>query len=308
MPLFSDDLPDVLRSGHRQRFKDVPLFTKPQKSRKRALSGSNPVFAPPAKIARTGWKEKHQLPASSPLKPAPKPARALKAPYTRDMAASIVSSPSFNRYKSVDENTTRGRSSTRSSFRFGSNSAAMIASSPPRTPSPPRNRRMAPAEDEDNKDGESTVTNNRRGEDGADLLLYLANSPSPANPSRKLTNRNRNLPSTSVPPSTPPSQHAALPSSMMTTPGGSNALLNNIGTPGQLFNFADFVNVTPSPAQKTWRTPGTAKTSSAAREAARRRLNFDALLPPSPEMGSASLMHKRPNEGLALQLGGDFHS
>ncbi|KAH6653753.1 hypothetical protein BKA67DRAFT_658096 [Truncatella angustata] len=105
-------------------------------------------------------------------------------------------------------------------------------------------------------------------EEGADLLLYLAASPSPAVKSR----------SRMEPPSTPtPRKDMGLPSSMMTTPGGagsSNLLFP--ATPGQPFDFSDFVNITPSPAQKPWRTPrALAKTPMSV---VRRRLTFDEPL------------------------------
>jgi hypothetical protein len=93
------------------------------------------------------------------------------------------------------------------------------------------------------------------------------------------------------PPSTPPSQHALLPT-----------LTPNLGTPGQQFNFADFVNVTPSPAQPAWggRTPGNPGRTPLSTKDARKRLNFDALVPPSTS--SPRLQGKET--GLALQLGG----
>ena len=76
-------------------------------------------------------------------------------------------------------------------------------------------------------------------------------------------------------------------------------------TPGQNFNFADFVNVTPSPAQLSWggRTPGMPKTPGATR-LARRGLNFDAL---APLTGSSKTQHATPtSQGLALELGGEL--
>ncbi|KAJ6071813.1 hypothetical protein N7499_009827 [Penicillium canescens] len=132
-------------------------------------------------------------------------------------------------------------------------------------------------------------------EDGADLLLYLANSPTPARIARGAGNQ-------AFPPSTPPSQHAMLPG-MTPTPGGGG-MFANIGTPGQQFNFADFVNVTPSPAQPAWggRTPGNPGRTPLTTKQARKRLNFDAIVPPStsdPRMGGKET-------GLALQLGGEL--
>jgi hypothetical protein len=94
---------------------------------------------------------------------------------------------------------------------------------------------------------------------------------------------------------------------MMSTPGGGNAGFLGFGasTPGMAFNFADYLNVTPSPAQAAWRTPAGAKTPLAAREA-RRRLNFDGLHPPtgdSPRIGVDSKL-----SGLGMELGGELVS
>lgn len=118
--------------------------------------------------------------------------------------------------------------------------------------------------------------------EGADLLLYLATSPSPAN-SRTLR---------SFAPVTPPAKHSQLPSSMLNTPGNTFGLFN---TPGQNFNFADFVNVTPSPAQGAFGnvTPSLARTPLAAKEA-RRTLTFG-----SPTMA-------RKSAGLGMELGGEL--
>ena len=110
---------------------------------------------------------------------------------------------------------------------------------------------------------------------------------------------------------------------MMTTPGGSGAgfLAFGTATPGMGFNFSDYLNVTPSPAQAAWRTPGgpSAKTPLAAREA-RRRINFDALLPPgaSPSLSSAAGQGNAGGvtaaavvgeaKGLGMELGGELVS
>lgn len=153
--------------------------------------------------------------------------------------------------------------------------SSIISSSPPRTP-PPNHQRLPTSK-----------------QSGADLLLYLANSPS-RSPAVNVTH----ISSSSKPPSTPPSQHAHLPSSVMNTPGNNLGLFNGALTPGQNFNLADFCNVTPSPAQAPWggRTPGLAKTPS---RLARRGLNFDTLAPPTSDAS-----RKPPtSQGLALQLG-----
>jgi hypothetical protein len=96
---------------------------------------------------------------------------------------------------------------------------------------------------------------------------------------------------------------------MLNTPGGGSSGFVGFGaaTPGMAFNFADYLNVTPSPAQAAWRTPGPGRTPIAAREA-RRRLNFDALMPPTN--GSGSDLHSGDNKvnGLGMELGGELVS
>lgn len=156
-----------------------------------------------------------------------------------------------------------------------------IRSSPPRTPSPIRNRGSGSRRNKDK--------NGKLGEEGADLLLYLATSPSPANP----TSRTR-----MAPPSTPPPRNPALPSSMMNTPGGGAGLLSIFGgpnTPSSNFNFEDYVNVTPSPGQSAWpKTPRTVKTPATIN---RRNLDFDSFIPPLASPAASK------RTGLGMQLG-----
>ena len=96
----------------------------------------------------------------------------------------------------------------------------------------------------------------------------------------------------------------------MLTPGGGN-IFNGFNTPSQGFHWADFVNVTPSPAQGAFgnRTPGPTKTPLAARDA-RRRLNFDTLAPPgqSPNPGTAARNSLSKATGLGMELGGELVS
>ena len=103
------------------------------------------------------------------------------------------------------------------------------------------------------------------GEEGADLLLFLATSPSPARPS------SRRFTSNVVPPGTPPSM---IRKSLATEPA----------TPGQsTFDVRDYINITPSPAPAVWSggTPVTLGTS------ARRRLTYDDAVVGSPvELGN----------------------
>ncbi|KAL1862984.1 hypothetical protein VTK73DRAFT_6515 [Phialemonium thermophilum] len=136
-------------------------------------------------------------------------------------------------------------------------------STPPMRPRNNVNDRQNGAESHDKQNGPRDVGGS--GEEGADLLLYLAASPSPANP--LATSRME-------PPSTPPpkKQQLALPSSMMTTPGGGNPFPS---TPGLAFDFSDFVHMTPSPAQKPWKTPATLNGAKTPLSVARRRLTFD---------------------------------
>lgn len=137
-----------------------------------------------------------------------------------------------------------------------------IRVSPPRTP-PMRSRSLI-KKPRDRPTAGAHET--KSGEEGADLLLYLAASPSPANPPR----------SRMEPPSTPPpkSNKLALPSSMMTTPGGGNPFP---ATPNLGFDFAEFLHMTPSPAQKPWKTPATLAGGKTPRSVARRRLTFDDI-------------------------------
>ncbi|KAF3218763.1 hypothetical protein TWF106_007288 [Orbilia oligospora] len=131
--------------------------------------------------------------------------------------------------------------------------------------------------------------------EGADLLLYLATSPSP----NTMTKAN-----VSVAPSTPPAKGsaAALPSSMMNTPGGGAGL----GGSGS-FNFHDFVHITPSPAQGLWGNGGSGRTPMTMQ--ARRRLNFDGLVPPSPMNGSQGSQGSQGKvTGLGMELGGELVS
>ncbi|KTW31584.1 hypothetical protein T552_00222 [Pneumocystis carinii B80] len=115
-------------------------------------------------------------------------------------------------------------------------------SSPPRTPPyRPSMRTMTP----------------HTGEEGVDLLIYLATSPSHASLS------------TRFPPNTP-----------------------------QNFDFSDFVNITPSPAQVAWssRTPGSTP--------ARKKLTYDQTLPlsSSPATPGPTL---RVDTG-SMELGGEL--
>lgn len=251
---YSKELPRSVRNKHAVTFNSRVMQPMLSASRKRLRSDS--ASERPAKAARVSWKSSYQLPQSSPGLN-----RQLTARHNMFMSEATIpelSSPAYHG-PSDEEN---DPDLPLHSFQ---NMSSMVGSSPPRTP-PPKHSRL------------SRSDRPLQHEDGADLLLYLANSPTPARVARGSQMHG-------FPPSTPPSQHAILPSM----------------TPNQNFNFADFVNVTPSPAQQAWggRTPGPSRTPLATKDA-RKRLNFDALVPPT------SAASPRKERGLALQLGGEL--
>ncbi|EGS19408.1 uncharacterized protein CTHT_0048670 [Thermochaetoides thermophila DSM 1495] len=184
------------------------------------------------------------------------------------------------------------------SFHAGGSLHSSLRASPPRTP-PMRSRALQrhkkdkaptlPTMPDVRTPTTSTAgpTLSTTGEEGADLLLYLATSPSPAVPLRTTHSLNSIAAAASRmdPPSTPPpkakhlnanpstatnngannnpgasstNSKLDLPSSMMTTPGGRNPYP---ATPGLGFDFAEFLHMTPSPAPtKAWKTPAGTKT------------------------------------------------
>lgn len=281
-PFFSDD---TYRSGHfkrqsrRAQFDSMIVQGSVRPGIHRRLRTQS--MAPPLELSRSSWKATNGLPESSPGYHRKKSHFSTSHGQNLSFVSettTIPDSPTF----AEDDHQDRSRQS------FGMNSSK-FHSSPPRTPPPSRSRTTR------NRNGTAA------GEEGADLLMYLATSPSPAHPGAKTR---------IFTPSTPPSHIQALPSSMMSTPG-ANGFMAGFNTPGQNFNFADFVNVTPSPAQGAFgnRTPGTTKTPLAAREA-RRRLNFESLLPPggSPNLSNPSRGAAGQGAGLGMELGGDLVS
>ena len=275
-PIFSDD---IMSSGYGASRKTgmfpSAVLEGDRGSSKRLRSHS---MAPPLfEASRTSWKRSHNLAQSSPVY------HRNEGPYrshdmTQSFASDVPTIPDSPPFGAVSDDT--GNKTTVSTFRIDT---SQFNSSPPRTPPPTRHRK-------DKSLGAG-------GEEGADLLLYLATSPSPANAGHHAR---------FTAPSTPPSNAHALPSSMLSTPG-----LAGFNTPGQPFNFADFVNVTPSPAQGAFgsRTPGLSKTPLAAKEA-RRRLNFDTLVPPggSPNISNVGRGTVGKESGLGMELGGELVS
>ena len=281
-PMFSDDIRSSGNKTSRKRnlyhSTANDLTMKPEK-RIRSYSMAPPQF----ETSRTSWKSAHNLPESSPVNQRRESyhhsssARGQNPSFTS--VSTVPGSPPFGHVSEEEDPDLSTRS-----YRLGS---SVYRSSPPRTPPPTRRRPTRQRK------------SNAGGEEGADLLLYLATSPSPANPGAKS--------SRVLAPSTPPSNNQALPSSMMSTPG-----MGGFNTPGQQFNFADFVNVTPSPAQGAFpgsRTPGLPKTPLAAIEA-RRRLNYDSLVPPggSPNLSNIGRGSITKENGLGMELGGELVS
>lgn len=276
-PILSKELSRSTRSRHAATFDPSYLDDLANESRKRLRSDSLDRGA--SKVSRISWKGSHGLAQSSPT-------FSRRHSMYRGKHGSLVprsdtvmeegSSPAATRRRFDDDQGYDVPSMTHPDV----SSSTMLTSSPPRTPPPNHNRSFrthkAAAHD---------------GEDGADLLLYLANSPTPATFGGKGYSRD-------FLPSTPPSQHAALSSF---TPTAGSGLGLNFGTPGQQFNFADFVNVTPSPAQPPWggRTPKAISKTPRTSKELRKRLNFDSLVPPN---GSPPAVRDRRGES-TLQLG-----
>lgn len=246
------------------------------------------------------WKNLHRLPESSPVYHR----RHARFGNTHTPSLSFVSEtshiPDDPRSPFLSEDDDEDLPIT--SFALNSSHSRTTTPRPPRTP-PPDVARSARLR-QNGFTAAGAARDGRHGEEDANLLMYLATSPSPAQPG----SRKPQMPA----PSTPPSITTPLPSSMMSTPGGGGAYPGfGLGTPSANLNFAEFLNMTPSPAQinGSWaRTPGGAKTPAATR-AARRQLNFDQLLPPmpndSPRIGMGS-SHPGKVEGLGMDLGGEL--
>ncbi|KAK1638973.1 hypothetical protein BDP81DRAFT_314579 [Colletotrichum phormii] len=258
-PLFSDAIGSSNGStGHRKRTYMASFDCPSSSPSKRYRSSPTPIKS---LHGHTSWKESHQLAQSSPIKPRRQQHFTTSTgpdvsffQGARRLADDLVS-PNFAAASDDEDDLLPVQS-----FR-----ATNIRSSPPTTP-PMRNRVLPNRRTRDQGANGGPV---KSGQEGADLLLYLAASPSPAVPSAKTRME---------PPSTPPpkvSRDMTLPSSHMTTPGGGNMFPN---TPGQGFDFADFVNITPSPAQKAWKTPVALSSARTPVSLARRRLTFDEPL------------------------------
>ena len=251
-PLFSDAVGSSSgSSGHRKRTY-FASFDHTASSPSKRFRASPTAHKSLAASSSSTWRDTHQLAQSSPIKPR-------RQQHFTTSAGPDVSFFQQRRMTAApsddDDDLLPAHSFTMSKVR----------SSPPRTPPMQTTRSLRTKRSRENLDGPNPA---KSGEEGADLLLYLAASPSPAVKS----NRGR-MEHLSTPP--PKNSKLDLPSSMMTTPGGGNLFPN---TPGQGFDFADFVNITPSPAQKPWRTPGPPSSARTPLSVARRRLTFEEPL------------------------------
>ncbi|KJZ72399.1 hypothetical protein HIM_08202 [Hirsutella minnesotensis 3608] len=257
-PIFSDAIGSSNgSSGHRKRTYFASFDNSSSSPSKRFRTSPTPHKP---STGNSAWKDNRQLAHSSPIKPRRLPHFTTSGGpdvsfFKQRRLTNGLKSPNFAAPSDDDDDLPSHSIDT-----------ANLRSSPPRTP-PMQTRSLGTRRSKEN----ATANGGKSGEEGADLLLYLAASPSPAVKS----NRGRMERLTTPPPKTPKTPKTSkldLPSSMMTTPGGGNLFPN---TPGQGFDFADFVNITPSPAQKQWRTPGPGRTPLSV---ARRRLTFEEPL------------------------------
>ncbi|KAL9055682.1 MAG: hypothetical protein Q9162_003408 [Coniocarpon cinnabarinum] len=284
-PIFSDELPPRSGSSHGsiKRIKQNPERARRSSGIQTRMRGQR------SRASTTSWKAAHQLPQSSPTLRHSFNANthSLSQPsFTASNNSTVVNSPSASEDDDQDI--------PLHSFQV---TEPQFASSPPRTP---------PSTLSHSKFGDRSTKHNVQGtKEGADLLMFLASSPSTNIDYDRLDKVDKTPRLMNPPPQTPPSKHTALPSSMMNTPGTQGMFFGwNPHTPSANFNFGEFLNVTPSPAQGAFgsktpgRTPGGLKTPSAARDT-RRRLMFGA----SPRVGELT-----PGGGadLGIDLGGSL--
>lgn len=297
-PIFSDDIRrSGSRSGSSHSQNKRPRFDR---ARYPASSNHNRNKVRSANTASASWKNSFQLPESSPVYHR----RHARFGRTHVPSLSFVSEtstiPDDPRSPLLSEDDDEDLPIT--SFQFN---RSHLRSSPPRAPrTPPPDVARSARLRQSGFTAAGAAREGKQGEEDANLLMYLATSPTPARPG----DTKRQM----LAPTTPPSKTTPLPSSMMSTPGGGAFPGFGLATPSTNLNFAEFLNMSPSPAQITnnsWnRTPraGGAKTPAAAREA-RRRLNFDNIVPPSGD-GPNMSTHIGKVEGLGMDLGGELVS
>jgi hypothetical protein len=293
-PIFSDD---IRRSGSR------PGSTHSEGKRPRydrtikhpASSNHARVKVRTSTTAASSWKNSFQLPESSPVYHR-RHAR-FGRPHVPSLSfvseTSTVPDPQSPLLSEEDDEdlpiTSFALNRSHSHFR----------SSPPRAPrTPPPDVARSARLRQRGFNAAGAAREGKTGDEDANLLVYLHNSPTPV--------RAGDVKTQMLAPSTPPPKATPLPSSMMSTPGGGGSHYTGFGlaTPGTNLNFAEFLNMSPSPAQAngSWnRTPINARTSAAVLEA-RRRLTFDNIMPPTGDSPHMKV------EGLGMDLGGEIIS
>lgn len=294
LPAMSKELPRSARSKHAATFDLKSMEAMTSGSRKRRRRNTTMEWS--SKAPRISWETSLDFPQSSPTVGRARPRRADRenpnsfVSETDTIPDEEVHSPNYQHHSDDTEVDPEVPDLPRTEQPDLPNmvSSSIVSSSPPRTPSPNRSRLA----------GNNKAVHSTQG--GADLLLYLANSPTPARLGGAGGGGGKQPGAPDFLPSTPPTQHAVLPS-FVSTPGG--AVTTNFGTPSQGFNLADFLNVTPSPAQAQWasRTPRSAPKTPVGGKEVRKRLNFDTLAPPTGCSPASKSPEKRP--GIALQLG-----
>lgn len=297
-PIFHDDRqPAGSRSGSSHSQSKRPRYAQ-SFSKYPGTSNHNRTKVRTSTTAATSWKNSFQLPESSPVYHRRHARFGRHAP-SLSFVSEISTIPDDPRSPPLSEDDDEDLPIT--SFQLGS---SHLRSSPPRVPRtpPPAVARSARLR-QNGFNAAGAAREGKKGEEDANLLMFLATSPGPTSSKPRI-----------VAPSTPPPKSTPLPSSMMSTPGGGGAPFSGFAlqTPTANLNFAEFLNMSPSPAQVSgqWmRTPIAAKTPVAAREA-RRRINFENLLPPagdSPRMG-VDRSGAVKVEGLGMDLGGELVS
>ena len=268
-PIFSDD---VRRSVSRSVSTGSYIHNKrPRHDRTKYPASSNHarVKVRTATSAATSWKNNFHLPESSPV-----------CHLSFVSETSTVPDPHSPLLSEDDDEDLpiTSFSLNRSHFQ------PSFQSSPPKTPrTPPPDVARSARLRQRGFNAAGAAREGKHGDNDANLLMYLATSPK----------------------ATP------LPSSMMSTPGGGGSHYTGFGlaTPSTNLNFAEFLNMSPSPAQvnaSSWnRTPVATRTPAAVREA-RRHLNFDNIAP----SGDASHMtgHMGKVDSFGMDLGGELIS
>ncbi|XP_014555567.1 hypothetical protein COCVIDRAFT_27621 [Bipolaris victoriae FI3] len=298
-PIFSDHIRrSESRSAGSYTQTKRPRCQRPSTNKYPASSNHARVKVRTSTSAATSWKNSFQLPESSPVY------HRRHARFGRQHVPSLsfvsetstVADPHSPLLSEDDDEDLpiMSFSLNRSHFQ----------SSPPRAPrTPPPDVARSARLRQRGFNAAGAAREGRQGGDDANLLMYLATSPTPVRPGHQKPQM--------LAPSTPPSKSTPLPSSMMSTPGGGGSHYTGFGlaTPSTNLNFAEFLNMSPSPAQAnaSWnRTPVATRTPAAVREA-RRHINFDNIVPPT---GDASHMrgHIGKIDGLSMELGGELIS